>query len=128
MARLPIGLRSPTFRNAWLLMLAACGLIIMVLPRTGTSHEPITTNVTFNKEIVRIFQRHCLACHDSQGITNIPLATFAQARPWAKAFKEEVLERRMPSSAGERLWQLSERLRAHKREIDQIVSWVKGHS
>ena len=50
----------------------------------------------FNKEVVRIFQRHCLACHNSGTITNISLASYAQARPWAKAFKEEVLQKRMP--------------------------------
>ena len=81
----------------------------------------------FNKEIVRIFQRHCLACHDSGTITNISLATYAQARPWAKAFKEEVLEKRMPPyQAVKGFGRFHDDYSLTQREIDQIVSWVEG--
>src|SRR5262249_7007978 len=122
--RLPAGLLRFSLLATFLLACCAAGLIA---PRPGESHEPVTTRVTFNKEIVRIFQRHCLACHDSSNITNIPLATFAQARPWAKAFKEEVLERRMPpSQAVKGFGQFQHDYTLTQREIDLIVSWVEG--
>jgi hypothetical protein len=109
------------------MLLLACCAAFLIAPRRGESHEPVTTKVTFNKEIVRIFQRHCLACHDSSTITNIPLRTFAQARPWAKAFKEEVLERRMPpSQAVKGFGQFQHDYTLTQREIDLIVSWVEG--
>jgi len=81
----------------------------------------------FNKEIVRIFQRHCLACHNSGTVTDISLATYARARPWAKAFKEEILEKRMPpyqTTKGFGHFHNDYALTQH--EIDQIVSWVEG--
>ena len=115
-------------RQAILVILLLCSsLAILVAPRHISSHEPITTKVMFNKEIVRIFQRHCLACHNSASITNISLETYARARPWAKAFKEEVLEKRMPpyqTVKGFGHFQNDYTLTQH--EVDQIVSWVEG--
>jgi len=100
---------------------------ILIFARRSDSHDPITTKVMFNKEIVRIFQRHCLACHDSGAITNISLATYAQARPWAKSFKEEVLEKRMPPyQAVKGFGRFHDDYALTQREIDQIISWVEG--
>lgn len=108
------------------LLLCSC-VAILISPRRSDSHDPITTKVMFNKEIVRIFQRHCLACHNSGTITNISLATYAQARPWAKAFKEEVLEKRMPPfQAVKGFGRFHDDYSLTQREIDQIVSWVEG--
>ena len=108
-------------------LLLLSSVAILIAPRTGNSHEPITTSVMFNKEIVRIFQQHCLACHNSGSITNIPLATYAQARPWAKAFKEEVLEKRMPPyQAVKGFGHFQNDYTLTQRERDLIVSWVEG--
>jgi len=81
----------------------------------------------FNKEIVRIFQRRCLSCHEAGAITDISLATYAQARPWAKSFKEEVLEKRMPPyQAVKGFGRFHDDYTLTQLEIDQIVSWVEG--
>src|SRR5262245_1069466 len=70
--------------------------IALIFPSPGSSHEPITTKVMFNKEVIRIFQRNCLSCHSPGKIkADISLTTYDEARPWAKAIKEEVLEKRM---------------------------------
>jgi mono/diheme cytochrome c family protein len=112
---------------ALVLLLLFSYLVILVAPRSISSHEPITTKVMFNREIVRIFQRHCLACHNSESITNISLATYPQARPWAKAFKEEVLEKRMPpNQAVKGFGRFHDDFTLTQHEIDQIVSWVEG--
>src|SRR5262245_39924343 len=55
------------------------------------------------------------------------LATYEEARPWAKAIKEEILEKRMPpwrpvKGYGEFLNAPS----LTQREIDLIVNWVEG--
>ena len=109
-----------------LLLLLSC-LAMLVAPRGISSHEPITTKVMFNREIVRIFQRHCLACHSLGSTTNISLSTYAQARPWAKAFKEEVLEKRMPPyQAVKGFGRFHNDYTLTQHEVDQIVSWVEG--
>lgn len=114
-------------KAAVLLLLLCSSLAILVAPRDSSSHEPVTTKVMFNREIVRIFQRHCLVCHDSGNITNISLATYPQARPWAKAFKEEVLEKRMPPyQAVKGFGDFRNDYTMTQHEIDQIVSWVEG--
>ncbi len=108
------------------LLLVSC-FLILISPQGTNSHEPITTKVRFNKEIIRIFQRHCLACHQSGSTTDISLATYATARPWAKAFKEEVLEKRMPPfQAVKGFGDFHNDYTLTQNEIDQIVSWVEG--
>ena len=76
-----------------ILLFSLC--LLFTLP--ASSHDPITTSVTFNKEVIRILQKNCLGCHAAGKIkSDISLMTYEEARPWAKAIKEEVLEKRMP--------------------------------
>jgi len=43
----------------------------------------------------RLVFAHCASCH-REGGSSFSLMTYRQARPWAVAIKDEVLERRMP--------------------------------
>jgi hypothetical protein len=91
------------------------------------AHEPITTKVRFNKEVIRIFERSCLSCHRPNGIAPMSLATYEEARPWAKAIKEEMLEKRMPvwhAVKGFGEFRNTPALTQH--EIDLIINWVEG--
>ena len=108
-----------------------CLLCLFVAILLGThptsSHEPVTTGIRFNKEIVRIFQDHCLACHQPGSNTKIFLHNYAAARPWAKAIKEEVLERRMPPvQAVKGFGRFEDDYGLTQHEVDQIVAWVDG--
>jgi hypothetical protein len=90
------------------------------------AHEPITTRVRFNKEVVRVLQRSCLGCHRTGGIA-MSLATYEEARPWAKAIKEELLEKRMPPWHAVRGYgEFRNAPPITQREIDLIVNWVEG--
>jgi hypothetical protein len=92
----------------------------------STAHEPITTKVRFNKEVVRILQRNCLGCHHTGGLA-MSLETYAEARPWAKAIKEELLEKRMPPWHAVRGYgEFRNTPAVTQREIDLIVNWVEG--
>jgi len=123
---LPEGFQRLIRRHPVLILLVLSSSIFFT-PRISDSHEPITTKVTFNREIVRIFQRHCLSCHAGQSAGNVTLSSFATARPWAKAFKEEVLEKRMPPfQAVKGFGQFHNDYTLTQLEIDQIVSWVEG--
>jgi hypothetical protein len=97
-------------------------------PRTGSAHEPITTKVTFNKEVVRILERNCLACHAPGKIkSDIPLTNYEEARPWAKAIKEEVLEKRMaPFQAVKGYGSFVHDYRLPQRDVELLVSWIEG--
>ena len=60
------------------------------------AHDRISTKVTWEREIAPIVQARCVSCHRDGGRAPMSLATYEEARPWAKAIKEEVLTRRMP--------------------------------
>lgn len=91
-----------------------------------SAHEPITTKVRFNKEVIRILQQSCLGCHHSGGIA-MSLASYEDARPWAKAIKEEVLEKRMPPWHGVKGYgEFRNNPSLAQRDVDLIVNWVEG--
>ena len=70
-------------------------LVLVVSERPAYSHRPITTNIIFKKEIAQIFQRKCFNCHSDNNLA-MSLTTYEVARPWARAIREEVIERSMP--------------------------------
>ncbi len=110
------------------LLLSAFWFLLVGLSLLGSSsaHEPITTKVRFNKEVIRILDRNCNGCHNPSSIAP-SLMTYEDARPWAKAIKEELLERRMPPwHAVKGYGDFSNRPSLTQHEIDVIVSWVEG--
>jgi hypothetical protein len=66
-----------------------CGVALL-------AHDPISTKVTWEREIGPIVQARCVSCHSPGGRAPMPLTTYEEARPWARAIREEVLTRRMP--------------------------------
>ncbi len=60
------------------------------------AHDPIGTKVTWEREIAPIVQARCVTCHSAGGRAPMALTTYQEARPWARAIREEVLTRRMP--------------------------------
>ena len=60
-----------------------------------SAHDVISTKLTWSREVSRIIYKRCASCHHEGG-SAFSLMTYEEARPWAKAIKEEVLERRMP--------------------------------
>lgn len=114
-------------RSAITLVIAGLlGSVLLLTP--ASSHDPVTTTVTFNKEIVRILQKNCAPCHAPGQIKgDIPLTTFEEARPWAKAIKEEVLEKRMPPyQAVKGFGDFSNDYLLTQREVELLVSWIEG--
>ena len=45
------------------------------------------TDVTFAKDIAPILQRSCQQCHRPDGVAPMPLTTYEEVRPWARAMK-----------------------------------------
>jgi len=90
------------------------------------AHEPITTKLTWSQEISRIIYKRCASCHHEGG-TAFSLMTYDEARPWAKAIREEVLERRMPPwGAVEGVGAFRDDPSLTPLEIEMLVGWVEG--
>ena len=102
---------------------------IIVLPMimiTTYGHDVITTKVTFDREIIRLFNTHCISCHQSGGQA-FSLATYKEARPWAKAIGEEVLRRRMPPWGGVKgFGDFRNDQGLTPEQLELIVDWEEG--
>ena len=97
----------------------------MLAASSLTAHDIITTNLTYARDIARVFDRHCAACH-GPGAT-IPLSTYLEARPWAVAIKEQVLSRAMPPwGAAKGFGNLKPDHALTQEEIMIIAAWVVG--
>jgi hypothetical protein len=89
-------------------------------------HDVITTKVTFDREIVRLFNTHCISCH-REGGTAFSLETYKDARPWAKAIGEEVLQRRMPPwGAVKGFGDFRNDQGLTEEQLELIVDWEEG--
>jgi hypothetical protein len=101
-------------------------LLLLAATLSAYAHDVITTKVTFDREIVRLLDTHCISCHHEGGPA-FSLATWKDARPWAKAIGEEVLQRRMPpwgAVKGFGDFRNDQGLTAEQLEL--IVDWEEG--
>jgi hypothetical protein len=93
-----------------------------------SAHDVISTKITWSREISRIVYKRCASCH-REGGSAFSLMTYTEARPWAKAIKEEVLERRMPPfDAVKGFGELRNDKAITQEELHLIADWVEGGS
>ena len=72
--------------------LVAAGPIRAQLPATQAGQ----TTTTFNRDVLPILQKNCQGCHRPGEIGPMPLLTYAQARPYARAIKTATQSKKMP--------------------------------
>jgi len=81
--------------------------------------------VTFNKDVLPILQKNCQVCHRPGEIGPMPLLTYDNARPWAKAIKASVLSRKMPPwLADPQYGHFSNDRRLSDEDFHKLVAWV----
>jgi hypothetical protein len=103
-------------------LLAAAALGAMLTP----AHDIITTPITFSREISRLIYNRCIECHHAGGPA-FSLVHYAEARPWAKAIKEEVLARRMPPwGAVKGFADYRDDGGLTQEQLELISEWVEG--
>jgi len=88
--------------------------------------DPVSTNVSFNREIIRIIQRKCEPCHTAGGLA-FSLSDYRDARAWGRAIREELVEHRMPPPTVARGYggYLSDPS-LNTREMATFLTWVDG--
>ena len=83
--------------------------------------------VTFHKDVEPILQKHCQECHRAGEIAPFSLMSYQDARPWAKAIKEDVLTKKMPPwFADPQYGHFSDDRSLSKAEIETLTSWVEA--
>jgi hypothetical protein len=81
----------------------------------------------FYKDVLPILQKHCQECHRPGEIAPMPLVTYAEARPWAKAIREQIIARRMPPWFADPAYgHFSNDRSLSQTEIDTLAAWAKA--
>jgi len=100
---------------------------VATVPVQAGQSAPAQAPVTFTKHVAPILQRNCQVCHRPGSIAPMSLLTYEEARPWARAIKEQVILRQMPP------WYIDKNVGVQHfsndrsltdAEIATIVSWV----
>lgn len=80
---------------------------------------------TFVADIAPILQQRCVTCHRPGEIGPMPLLTYDEVRPWARAIRAEIAARRMPPwSADPHVGRFSNDPSLTEGETDLINAWV----
>jgi hypothetical protein len=99
---------------------------LVALPMRAAGQDTAGTP-TFTRDVAPILQEKCQACHRPGYIAPMPLLTYEQSRPWARAIRERVITRQMPP------WHMDKTVGIQEfkndrsltdRQIDTIVRWV----
>ncbi len=85
--------------------------------------------VTFNKDVLPVLQKNCQGCHRPGEVAPMSLLTYADARPWAKAIKSAVANRKMPPwYADPNFGHFANDRRLSEAEIATLVAWADNGS
>ncbi|HVH28577.1 MAG TPA: cytochrome c [Vicinamibacterales bacterium] len=88
---------------------------------------PVGQEVTFSRNVAPILYANCVYCHRPGEVAPMSLLTYQSARPWARAIKRMVAERRMPPwLADPHFSSFSNDRRLSDTDIHTIVAWVDG--
>src|SRR5215470_4143495 len=101
-------------------------LCLLWLINPAKAHETLTTTVLFDREIVRILDRHCVMCHSENG-PSFPLETYEQTWLRGRKIRADAIARTMPPwAAFPGYGQFANDNSLTLRETQFIVSWVEG--
>jgi hypothetical protein len=80
---------------------------------------------TFYKDVAPVLEQHCQSCHRPGEVAPMPLLTYTDARPWAKAIKTAVVSHKMPPwYADPHIGKFSNDPSLQPSEIDMLVKWA----
>src|SRR5437870_10651703 len=83
------------------------------------------STVTFNKDVLPILQRNCQACHRPGEVAPMSLLNYTDARPWAKAIKAAVVNKKMPPwFADPNVGHFADERKLSEAEISALVAWA----
>jgi len=109
-----------------LLFAGLLGLATVTLSMRATAEEN-AKSVTFNKQVLPILQKNCQTCHRPGEIAPMSFLTYKDARPWAKAMKEAVVNRQMPPWFADPAYgHFANDKRLSPADIQTISAWADG--
>ncbi|MDA1092641.1 MAG: hypothetical protein O3A25_05150 [Acidobacteria bacterium] len=96
------------------------GVALASAPATAHAESP-----TYNQDVGSILLENCASCHRPNQVAPMPLLSYQDARPWARAIKAKVASREMPPwFADPSYGTFSNDISLTDDEIATIVEWV----
>jgi hypothetical protein len=107
-------------------VLVAASAVVMTSRSVGTT-ATASAVPTFAKDIAPIVFNHCAQCHRAGEVAPMPLLSYEDVRPWAKAIRSKVVSREMPPwGADSQGLKMRNDPSLSQAQIDTIVAWVDG--
>ena len=81
--------------------------------------------VSFHKQVLPILQNHCQGCHRAGEAAPMPLLTYKETRPFARAIRAAVINKKMPPWFADRQHgKFSNDTSLSQSEIDTFTTWA----
>jgi hypothetical protein len=107
--------------------ISAWGGVVLAISCDATA-APVNPP-TFNRDVLPILQQRCQTCHRPGQIAPMSLLTYADARPWARAIKVAVSNKKMPPwFADPQYGHFRNDAGLSQGDIETIAAWVDGGS
>lgn len=101
-------------------LILAVGLTVRAQPAPRAAAA-----VTFTRDVAPILHAKCITCHRPGEVAPMPLRSFDEVRPWARAIKQKVVAREMPPwFADPAHGTFANDPRLSQQQIDTIVRWA----
>ena len=105
---------------------AALAVTALALTAPAARTEP-PAQPTFSKDVAPILFKNCASCHRPGDIAPMSLLTYENARPWAKAMREQVAAGNMPPwHATQPHGTFSNDRRLSDKDKDTLIRWADG--
>jgi len=105
-----------------------CCLLLSSVAAFGHGEGGTTgATVTFYKDVLPILQTKCQSCHRPGEVAPMSFLSYQITRPWAKAMKAALIERKMPPGGLDpRYGHFVDNFSLLQNEIDTIAKWADG--
>src|SRR5258708_7531466 len=127
-------LRSITWwAVAWGVALVVAAPLGIGAQSNGATPAASSNDVTFSKDIAPILPRSCQGCHQPAGIAPMPLITYEQVRPYARAIKTRTALGRTGRTGAMPPWYVDKTIGIQHyegdtsltlEEIDKVAKWA----
>src|SRR5437588_4568610 len=99
--------------------------ILFIFATSALLAQAATPAPTFAKDVAPILQQKCQMCHRPGEPVPFSMLTYEQTRPWAKAIKSAVLQKKMPPwYADPQVGEFANDASLSQRDINTLVAWV----
>ncbi len=101
--------------------------VMALMPALAGGAEPIGHDITYTREVSRIIQDNCQACHQPGQIGPMSFTSYEEVRPWAPLIRMKVLDREMPPYQYDLdvgVQELRDDWRMSDEDINTVVAWI----